>query len=856
MALGYDGTIRIDSRINEKGFNQGVKRMGSALKPLAAAIAATFAVGAAVAFSKSAVSAASELASAMTGLKSVLDGTGKSFAEGRKFIDDYISDGLVPATNAINAYKNLALRGYDTSQIEKTLIALKDSAAFGRQSSLTLGEAVQSATEGLKNENSILVDNAGVTKNVAKMWDDYARSIGTTANALTKQQKIQAEVNGILEETRFQTGDAAKLTKGYAGLVASLSTSLYNLKVALGNAIIPVLSAIIPLLKQVIDGLVVVINQFALFVSALFGVKLGVDAVADSTKNAADATTALADATEGAEKAAQGALAAFDELNVLQQPDKPSAEAPVITPPAVDPAPVESGLSAIEQKVAAFKEKLLALLAPAAEAFDRLKNAVEPLGQALLDGLGWAWENILKPLGKWAIESLLPATIDLLAGAFTVLNSVLEALKPLGQWLWEKFLKPAGEWLGDKIIEALGWLTDKLYGLSDWIKTHQETVQTIAIVLGAFAAAWVLVTVAVAAFNVVAGIAAGIIAIITSPITLVVIAIGLLIAAIILLVKNWDKVKEVAGKAWDWIVEKWGAAKDWFGEKVLTPVVNWFKNAWEAIKKFPENAWNWIKEKWQGAKDWFGNSVLTPLSDWFKRAWEDIRGFPQTAWNKIKEVWQGVKDWFNSHVITPVKDWFSGAWDSIKFAAVDAWTRVQLAWSGASLWFQTHVIAPIANAWNTISNAVSSAWNGAKGIIYGVINSVIGFLNNMIYKLINALNDVIGKFNAVAGWTGLYIQPILAPLPIGPIPYLAQGAVIPPNAEFLAVLGDQRSGRNIEAPEGLLRQIVREELGRIETEVRIEFAGSLGALVRELQPRLAKETTRIGGSLVKGSART
>ena len=45
------------------------------------------------------------------------------------------------------------------------------------------------------------------------------------------------------------------------------------------------------------------------------------------------------------------------------------------------------------------------------------------------------------------------------------------------------------------------------------------------------------------------------------------------------------------------------------------------------------------------------------------------------------------------------------------------------------------------------------------------------------------------------------------------IPYLAKGAVIPPHAAFLAVLGDQPRGRNLEAPEGLLRQIVREEAG-------------------------------------------
>ncbi|MEO9300082.1 hypothetical protein, partial [Devosia alba] len=49
---------------------------------------------------------------------------------------------------------------------------------------------------------------------------------------------------------------------------------------------------------------------------------------------------------------------------------------------------------------------------------------------------------------------------------------------------------------------------------------------------------------------------------------------------------------------------------------------------------------------------------------------------------------------------------------------------------------------------------------------------------------------------------------------IGTIPYLASGAVIPPRSEFLAVLGDQKKGNNLEAPESLLRQIVREESGK------------------------------------------
>lgn len=158
MAMGYDGSIRIDTRVDGKGFNQGVKGMMGSLKGMAAAVGIAFGVGAIVKFGSSAVQAASQLASAMTGLQSVMDGQGRSFSAAKEFIDSYTKDGLIPASNAIVAYKNLALRGYDTGQIETVMKALKDSSAFGRAAHLTMGEAVQTASEGLKNENSILVN--------------------------------------------------------------------------------------------------------------------------------------------------------------------------------------------------------------------------------------------------------------------------------------------------------------------------------------------------------------------------------------------------------------------------------------------------------------------------------------------------------------------------------------------------------------------------------------------------------------------------------------------------------------------------------------------------------------------------
>lgn len=277
-------------------------------------------------FSKDALSAASETQSAWTGLNSIVVGTGGSFSKAQTFLNDYVSDGLIPLTNAVTAYKNLASRGYSTEQIEQTLTALKDAAAFGRQASYSYGDAITTATEGLKNENSILVDNAGVTKNVAKMWDEYAKSIGTTANNLTQQQKIQAEVNGIMEETKFQTGDATRYADTYAGKLAKVSTAFYNLKVAVGQVIAPIAELFLPVIEKVLNALTKLFNKLK-SVMAVFGLEMKEYIGKDSTSaisGATDSAGALNDnldkSGDTAKKTAQKIKRAFsglDELNVL-----------------------------------------------------------------------------------------------------------------------------------------------------------------------------------------------------------------------------------------------------------------------------------------------------------------------------------------------------------------------------------------------------------------------------------------------------------------------------------------------------------------------------------------------------------
>ena len=166
----------------------------------------------------------------------------------------------------------------------------------------------------------------------------------------------------------------------------------------------------------------------------------------------------------------------------------------------------------------------------------------------------------------------------------------------------------------------------------------------------------------------------------------------------------------------------------------------------------------------------------------------------------------------------------------------------------------SNVVDPIkigfGAAWLVIKKGFETAWTGIKDFAKGIINSIIDLINSMIAGVVSGINTIIVASNRfgerVPGWK------IIPELSAPQIPRLATGAVIPPNAEFLAMLGDQRHGTNIEAPEDLIRQIVREETGNGQA-VTINFAGNMGALVRAMKPYIDKENTRIGRSLVSGS---
>lgn len=186
---------------------------------------------------KDAIRLSSEFSNAFIGLNSVARAFGADADQATAAAKRLSSDGLLPLKDSATGLKNLLAAGFNLEQATNLMNAFKDSAAFGRQGALSFGDAVRSATEGVKNGNSILVDNAGVTKNLSNILKEAGFSAQDLSRVQSDAAVRLALYNGILRETVAFQGDAERLTQTYSGAVSRLSFAYDNLLVTIGSAI-------------------------------------------------------------------------------------------------------------------------------------------------------------------------------------------------------------------------------------------------------------------------------------------------------------------------------------------------------------------------------------------------------------------------------------------------------------------------------------------------------------------------------------------------------------------------------------------------------------------------------------------
>ena len=151
------------------------------------------------------------------------------------------------------------------------------------------------------------------------------------------------------------------------------------------------------------------------------------------------------------------------------------------------------------------------------------------------------------------------------------------------------------------------------------------------------------------------------------------------------------------------------------------------------------------------------------------------------------------------------------------------------------------------------------AWTGAKAFLKTTVNGMIGLMNKLISGVVSALNSVIRAANKLSftlpSWIpdiggksfGLNLRTVSAPK----IPYLARGAVLPANRPFLAMVGDQRHGTNVEAPLATIQEAVALVM---EEQLTAVMAGFEALLAENRQLRRVVEGIELGDTTIGQAA--
>ena len=179
---------------------------------------------------------------------------------------------------------------------------------------------------------------------------------------------------------------------------------------------------------------------------------------------------------------------------------------------------------------------------------------------------------------------------------------------------------------------------------------------------------------------------------------------------------------------------------------------------------------------------------------------------------KFKSVWASIRSWFSSYV-SPIftKKFWQDKFSCIKNAVGNSSivTSIKSIWSSAKDWFKNSVSPKLTTTfWKNKFTSIKTALTDR---IKGAVNAAIALFNKFV-SWVNSKMKISWKGVKIAGQQIIPSGSVQL-INLKKIPMLAQGGVIPANREFLAVLGDQKHGNNIEAPEGLIRKIVREESG-------------------------------------------
>lgn len=727
---------------------------------------------------------------------------------------------------------NLIIKnGEDTEQLTNRINELKAKLAEIKGSpelteeGKTYNRELDEATKELDNQRQKLQELQGEMSNTTRTTARLPKAFESVGNVLKRIQGLIKRVFFFTIITKFLRA----LKEGLGGIISqnsALQSSLNQIRGNLLTAFAPIWQTILPWLQTFMNVLAKVTAYVAAFISMLMGKSVKASqSAAKALQQQAAAAKSVGGASKKAADETEKSTLAFDTLNTIATPKE-------------DTSGGGGGGGATTPTFETTDVKITD------ELMERLKSIlvlVGTIGGALL---AWKITGFVQDLLKDGENAeLLKAKLKGIAGWAMIIGGAILLIKNYSDaWVngldWGNFLGIiAGlALLVSGLVLVLGasvapfaligaGLAALVLGIKDFIENGASFQNILLIIIGLaaiFAAVWLLAS---------------------APIALIVVAIAALIAIFVIL---WNKCE--------------GFREFWIG-------------LWEKIKTTAEDVWNnhlkpVIDYIWQGIQDLWENHI--------KPIWEEhLKPAIEAMGQKMTELWEtfiqpvlesiGEKvEWLWNNILKPVIDWvvdvfvelFKNAWDNIKEA-------IQIAAD-----FIGGIIDSIKQIFTGIIDFITGvftgdwekAWEGLKSIFKGIINGIITIFESMINFIINGINKFIDGLDVVVSKVGeIFGADWSVPtIPTISLPRLAQGAVLPPNQPFVAMVSDQKHGTNIEAPLSTIEEAVENVLNKRgytdNQTININFTGNLSQLARVLNPVIEKEKNRGSTKLVKGGA--
>ncbi len=836
MAADSAGQIGLDLVINQQQFNKQLGGIQNLAKKTGKMLAGAFAVKGLTSFAKNCI----ELGSDLTEVQNVVDVV---FPTMSKKVNEFAQNaastfGLSETmakkfTGTFGAMANAF--GFSEKESYKMSTALTglagDVASFYN---ISQDEAFTKLKSVFSGETETLKDLGIVMTQTALDQYALANGFGKTTSAMTEQEKVALRYAFVQQQLQNATGDFSRTSDQWANQIRILSLQFDSLKASIGQGLINLFLPIVKVINLVLGKLMTLANAFKSFTAMIMGKKSsGASASLDKTATSAGkvsnnlnsatssanklnkSTKKVGDTAKKTAKKISG-LMGFDQINKLTE-TKGSSGSKSSTPSSgtgsagsgasggtVDMGSLPKGEDEKATKLGKGYDNLR-------KAIDKLRVAFSAFSKVAIGAFKWIWKNMLVPLGKWTMQKLAPKLIELLAAALNVLTAVCKALQPLWQWAWDHLFKPLANFVGDAIIRFLDLLVKGLNGLANWINKHQGAVQNIAIVIASFFGAFKLVSFVTAVIPIITKVATAfgtfrkvvtflggplkaiisvfknlplIFSLITGPVGIAVAVIGGLIAAGLLLWKNWDKIKKSKfAKFLSGIVTNFKNLLKWV-KKNLHPIKA-FKKLWEGIKdrkakleaeakEKVKGAIASLKENWEGIKDKATELVAEAkekaagaIED-LKKGWDSIQDKAATLVAKVEGALDTTKDWWSdvkqkaaekvAGVVAKVqgaldtaRDWWSNVKEKAKEKIGDIAAKVQGALDTARDWWsgvKQKAAEKVEGIEAKVKGALETASDWWSGVKSGII-SKIGDIKKTVVATYDAIKTK--KFNVVKG---------------------------------------------------------------------------------------------------------